>query len=397
MKIAFCYESVLPSRGGCETYIASLARRLAADGHELHLYACRWDSSALPAGMHYHPVSFTNRPRFLRPWAFGSACRKLLKQAKHDVTVGFDKISGLDVLYPQGGLYAASVDHNPRKHASPFVQRAVRVLRWLDPAHHSFLALERAQYRNGAPLVVAISDMVRGHFQHYLGFSSSDLRVVRIAANPDRFDECDRPRRRVEWRQQWNLEPSDVAALFVGINYRLKGLEPLLRSLALVKNRAVKLLVAGKPEVKPYQRLAARLGIADRVRFLGYLADMRNGYFASDFLVHPTFYDPCSNVVVEALACGLPVITTAYNGAGELLHTSPRPTLKEERAEGYIIDDPHAHERLAWCMDQLGDSARRQACSQAARKAAALWTFEHHYRDLLAVFNEAAARKRRAA
>ena len=65
MNIAFCYESVLPSRGGCETYIAGLARRLAADGHDVHLYARRWDASALPPALHIHRVLVPRVPRFL--------------------------------------------------------------------------------------------------------------------------------------------------------------------------------------------------------------------------------------------------------------------------------------------------------------------------------------------
>jgi UDP-glucose:(heptosyl)LPS alpha-1,3-glucosyltransferase len=114
---------------------------------------------------------------------------------------------------------------------------------------------------------------------------------------------------------------------------------------------------------------------------------MRNAYFAADFFVHPTFYDPCSHVVPEAMACGLPVITTRYNGASELMHP-PR--------EGLLIDDPHDHEKLVGCLLQMLDPARRSACSQAARKTALTWTFEHHYRQMLSVFNEAAARKKAA-
>jgi UDP-glucose:(heptosyl)LPS alpha-1,3-glucosyltransferase len=387
MNIAFCYESVLPSRGGCETYIAVLARRLVADGHSVHLYARCWDEAALPAGIHYHPVRLPRRPRFLRPWYFGAACGRLLQDARHQVSVGFDKILGMDVLYPQGGLYAATADHNLLKHRGRLTRGLVRLLKAVDPAHRSFLTLERRQFEAvRPPLVVAISDMVRRHFQEYYGLNDENVRLVRLATDPDRFDEHDRPRRRLEWRQAWGLEPSHTVALFAGLNYRLKGLEPLLHAIGRLPE-TFRLLVAGHPDVSAFRRLARRLGVVERVRFLGYVAEMRNAYFAADFFVHPTFYDPCSHVVLEALACGLPVITTRHNGASELLQP-PR--------EGYVLDDPHAHEQLAGAMTQLLDPARRAACAQAARRAAAQWTFEHHYRQMLAVFAEAAARKRAA-
>ena len=129
---------------------------------------------------------------------------------------------------------------------------------------------------------------------------------------------------------------------------------------------------------------AGRLGIEDRVQFLGYCAETRNAYFASDFLVHPTFYDPCSLVVLEAMACDLPVITSRYNGASELMHPLQ---------EGFVIDDPHDHAHLAWCLAQMLDPARRRCCAQAARRTAAQWTFEHHYRQLLAILEDIAERK----
>jgi glycosyltransferase involved in cell wall biosynthesis len=102
MNIALCYESVLPARGGAETYIGDLARRLAADGHQVHLYACRWDAASLPASTVFHALEVPNGPRFLRPWRFGKAVEKALAANTHDVTVGFDKTWGQDVLYPQG-------------------------------------------------------------------------------------------------------------------------------------------------------------------------------------------------------------------------------------------------------------------------------------------------------
>ncbi len=389
MNIAFCYESVLPARGGCETYISDLARRLAADGHEIHLYACRWDEAALPATTRYHRLDVPGGPRFLRPWRFGAACEDALRESRHDVSIGFDKTWGQDVLYPQGGLHAASAEHNLGKYRHPWVRSAARALKALDPAAWSFARLERKQYLGERrPLVVAISAMTRRHFEKHLGYRPDEVRVLRAAVDGGRFPEHDRPRVRAEARDHWGLRPGETVALFAAMNYRLKGLEPLLRAVALLPRQTpFRLLVVGNPQAGRYERLARRLGVAERVRFVGYCGAMRDAYFASDFLVHPTFYDPCSLVLLEALACGLPVVTSRYNGAGELL-TPPR--------EGYVVADPHDHARLAWAMTQLLDPARRGACAQAARRAAAAWTFEHHYRELLRLLAEAAARRRAA-
>jgi len=389
MNIAFCYESVLPARGGCETYIADLAGRLVADRHEVHLYACRWDAAALPANLHYHCLPAVRGPRFLRPWRFGAACARALRGAQHDVSVGFDKTWGQDVLYPQGGLHAASAEHNLNKYAGKCARTLARAAKSLDLAHWSFAALEHRQYLGPRKSIIVVnSNMVRDHFARFYAISPAELRVVRSAIDPARFVEQDRLRRRLEWRTRWGLKPNGVAGLFVAMNYRLKGLEPLLHAIRHVPVEApFRLLIAGNPNTASYERLAQRLGIADRVLFLGPRRDVHHCYFAADFLVHPTFYDPCSLVVLEALACGLPVITSRFNGAAELL-TPPR--------EGFVIDNPHDHRQLADRITQLLDSSRRTACARAARQTAALWTFEQHYRQLLDVFAEATERKRAA-
>jgi UDP-glucose:(heptosyl)LPS alpha-1,3-glucosyltransferase len=286
-------------------------------------------------------------------------------------------------------VYRAAAEHNLLKHPHPATRHLLHLLKRFDLAHWSHTLLERRQYRApGRPLVIAISNMVRGHFERHYAIRREDLRVVRIATDPARFDGRDRPRRRLAWRHQWGLRPEETVGLFAGMNYRLKGLGPLLHAVRLLPRPArFRLLVAGNPQTGPYERLARRLGVADRVRFVGYCADMRNAYFAADLFVHPTFYDPCSHVVPEAMACGLPVITTRHNGASELMN-APR--------EGFVLDDPHDHARLAECLKVLLDPSRRAACAQAARRTAQQWTFEHHYRQMMAVFAEAAARRRAA-
>jgi UDP-glucose:(heptosyl)LPS alpha-1,3-glucosyltransferase len=389
MKIGLCYPSVLPARGGCETYITDLARRLVEDRHDVHLFACRWDATALPDALQVHALPDPRGPRFLKPWRFAALCEQALQFADIDVSLGFDKTWGQDVLYPQGGLHKATVAHNLNKYSSRFVRELARLGKSFDLAHWSFTALERRQYLSRQrPLVVVNSNMVRGHFQYYYGAAAADLRVIRSAVDPSRFAMQDRPKRRAKSRQDWGIAPGDSVALFVAMNYRLKGLGPLLHAVRLLPRESpFRLVVVGNRKTAPFEQLAQRLGVVDRVLFLGPRRDVHNCYFAADFLVHPTFYDPCSLVILEATACGLPVITSCYNGASELLHPPQ---------DGYVIGDPHDHARLAWAMEQLFDPGRRAACAAVARRTALEWTFEHHYRRLLEVLQEAAARRKAA-
>jgi UDP-glucose:(heptosyl)LPS alpha-1,3-glucosyltransferase len=389
MNIALCFESIMPARGGCETYIAGLARRLAADGHSVHLYACHWDRAALPSDVQFHAIPSVRSPRFLRPWFFGAACLKAARDQGHDVSVGFDKTWGQDVLYPQGGLHAAAARHNLLKYPSRVARGLAAVGKSLDVAYWSFLLLERQQYLGqNRPAIIVNSEMVQGHFEKFYGIPPAAVRVIPSAIDPRPFVEHDRPRRRVEWREQWGIGANEVAGLFVAVNYRLKGLEPLLYAVRLMRDVSYfKLLVAGGARTGGYERLANRLGIADRVLFLGPRRDVNNCYFAADFMVHPTFYDPCSLVVLEALACGLPVITSRFNGASELLHPPH---------DGYVIRDPHDHHQLADCMSQLLDPVVRQAAAKAARQTAQHTGFEAHYQQMLQVFAEVAERKRAA-
>lgn len=389
MNLAICHPVVIPARGGAETYIADLTRRLCADGHEVHLYTSRWDADYLPASLHLHPVPDKAWPRSLRPWRFSRACAAATRAAGHDLTVGFDKVAGLDVLYPAGGLHVAAFDHGLLKFRSRWLRGVAWAVRRLDLAHLSFCGFERRQYlREPRPFLIANSDLVRRHFLAYLGLPPSEIPVLHCAIDPDRFAATDRLARRVETRQAWGVEPTDTVALFVAMNYRLKGLEPLLRAVGRLRDRSrFRLAVVGHPDAAAYQRQARRLGIAAAVRFLGFTADPRNAYFAADLLVHPTFYDPCSLVVAEAQACGLPVVTTVNNGAAELL---------DPPADGLVIRDPHDDAELASALGHFLDPVNRQSAARAAFRAAQRWTFDQHYRRLMELLGEAVRRKRAA-
>src|SRR5262245_37257436 len=179
MQIAFCHENVLPARGGAEMYVADLTRRLVAEGHEVHLYACRWDSSALPERLRVHELPLAPGPRWLRPWRFSAAVRVALDRDRPEVSVGFDKVSGTDIYYPLGGLQPASAAHNLLKYRSRWQRSAAAVARSLDLAHRSFARLERRTLLGRKPpLLVVNSRMVRGHAEQHYGLSPERVRVI---------------------------------------------------------------------------------------------------------------------------------------------------------------------------------------------------------------------------
>jgi UDP-glucose:(heptosyl)LPS alpha-1,3-glucosyltransferase len=385
MKIALCYESMVPAQGGCETYIADLARRLAEDAHEVHLFAARFDPAYFPVNSMHHPVPEARGPRWQRPWRFARACQRALAHHPHDVSVGFIKTWGQDVLMPQGGLHVASARHNIQKHPQPWKRWIARLLQAFDPKQWSYRLLERKQFFDFPSVLVVPSHMVQRHLHEYYGIHGSRVRVVPNAIDARRFHGHDRLLVRAQTRERWQLAPEDSVGLFIGHNYRLKGLESLLQAVRLIPPEVnFKLLVCGGKRYQPYQRLAERWGIADRIRFLGFVGDVREAFFAADFLIHPSFYDPCALVTMEALACGLPVITTKLNGASELL---PPPLA------AFTIETPHDHTALAERIVRMSHSSERLGLSRSARDAAQQWTFEHHYQALLQVLQDARRRK----
>jgi UDP-glucose:(heptosyl)LPS alpha-1,3-glucosyltransferase len=388
MKIALCYESMMPNRGGCETYLADLARSLVNDHHEVHLFTTRYDAQAFPQAVMYHLLPESSGLRFMKPWQFAKACYQSLQQHTFDVTVGFIKTWGQDVLMPQGGFHAASTDHNLCKNASPLNRGLMRLMHMVDPKQWSFRALERRQLFDFTSLLVVPSKMVQRHAREYYQLDDSRVKVVHNAIDTERFPTQDRLVIRSKMRDQHDLLPEDNVGLFVGHNYRLKGLLPLFHAVQRLPNDVnFRLLICGSANYSRFERLARRMGIGERVRFLGFHPDVREAFFASDFLIHPSFYDPCALVTMEALACGLPVVTTKLNGGSELLP----PALA-----ALTIETPHDHQTMAKNITKLCQSAERASLSRIAREAAKTWTFADHYRALLAIFEEVARAKRPA-
>jgi UDP-glucose:(heptosyl)LPS alpha-1,3-glucosyltransferase len=220
---------------------------------------------------------------------------------------------------------------------------------------------------------------------------SQQIHVVPNAIDPKRVLVSQPGAVRCAFRNRLGLEPSDLVGLFVGHNFALKGLKPLLLALGERRKvdragRPVHLLVCGSGEPGPYKRLAHLLGLSETTHFLGFYPDIRSCYASSDFFVQPTYYDPCSLVVLEALACGLPVITTVQNGASELM---------VDGRQGYILTAPGARGELVTALGHMTNDIKRRGMAALAARLGNEQTFGAHVARLTSIFQEVAFAKSR--
>jgi UDP-glucose:(heptosyl)LPS alpha-1,3-glucosyltransferase len=393
MHLALNFQRVDPSRGGAETYVADLCSSLIQGGHRVDLYAESWADDCLPREVNVVPVAGTGRTRWQRIANFAATSEQVLRHGAHECSVGFINTWAHDVIIPQGGVQPGSVRANAQRHAAGLPRGLYYLAKVAHPKYWLYRAIEQRQYDpQRRARVVAVSKMVRRDLEAFHRVPRERIHVVPNAIDPRRLDVPQPGAVRCAFRNRLGLEPTDLVGLFVGHNFALKGLGPLLQGLAARwwtdrTRRPIHLLVCGNGDTGRYRRRVRELGLQDVVHFLGFYPDIRDCYWSSDFFVQPTFYDPCSLVVLEALACGLPVITTAQNGAGELMSNG---------RQGYVLSAPGARAELIASMDHMAHDPTRLAMSAEARRLGRRWTFDAHVARLLEIFQEVAAAKRQA-
>ncbi len=174
--------------------------------------------------------------------------------------------------------------------------------------------------------------------------------------------------------------------LFVGSGFARKGLEVLARAAVRLvrRGRTFRVVVVGKGDPAPYRRLLRNGGAEDRFVFTGPVAGAVDFYLGGDAFVFPTVYEPFSNACLEAMAAGLPVVTTAVNGAAEVLR---------DGESGFVLPDPQDDALLALRMDDLLDGELRRRMGAEARRAAMPLTPERNAAETLAVLSRAWAEK----
>lgn len=379
MKIALNIYKYLPTKGGGEGYLANFANQLAERGHEVHIYASKWESNNNK--IRYHTISAIRYPKFLKEVSFVINSYNSMAKSEYDIVHVVGRALGMNIFNPHCGVEKAWLKQNFLSINCPVFRVLKHIADFFSLRQNFILWLDRKQYRGkGVSRIIAISDMIKNDIVKYHNIDPQKIDVVYNGVDLQRFNPENKKKYRTAVRRKLALGENFVV-LYISNNFRLKGLLTLIKSLGELKKsrKDFKALVVGRGNVTPYRKLAKRLDCLENLIFLGHINEIEKYYAASDLYVHPTFYDSCSLVVTESLASGLPVITTIYDGASGVM---------EDGREGFVMRDPKDHRALAEKISLFFDDAFRQKASIAAREKAERYPEEKNCDEIIKIYNE---------
>jgi UDP-glucose:(heptosyl)LPS alpha-1,3-glucosyltransferase len=386
MRIGLVIERMEPWRGGAETSTAQYARELVARGCEVCLFTASRGVSEPGVQVVSLDLPAT---RARRAVAFSDAVTAARAQTHCDLVHSMTPLYGGDVFMPRGGTVAESIEGNLRLRRSALARDLKRLANLFNRRQRAMLRLERRLLGGPNPpaRVVAVSRYVVDQLRRHYKLTPDRVREVFNAVTVPAVEPAEAAAVRSEVRKEWGLADSSFVLVFVAHNFRLKGLAQLIDAAGVMSQRRNgldwHLLVVGRDRPGPFVSRADRWGITKRVAFVGPSERAWRFYLAADLCVLPTFYDPCSRVVLEAACLGTPTVTTAFNGAAEVIvGNDNRPPA------GRVINDPHNANELATAIEAFLDPDLRQSASQAGRSLRVYLSMARHTDQMLEIYRE---------
>jgi UDP-glucose:(heptosyl)LPS alpha-1,3-glucosyltransferase len=344
--------------GGAERYLQTVIQHLKKKDHEIHIFANQWQEEG---GVVFHKVSIIPLGSFLSAVTFNTHVKKAIhKNSRLHCIISFERTTYQDIYRAGEGCHAEWLEIRSR--IEPPHKRLSHAL---NPLHISLLYLERKLFFN-TRLIVANSNMVKEQILKHYAIPEEKITIIYNGIDLMRFN----PKNKDLWgravRKSCNISDDFKVVLFVGSGFERKGLKTLIDAIRIIKKEDVKAVVVGKGNANKYKTLAERYGIADKIVFLSPQKEIEKFYGAADLFVLPTLYDPFSNATLEAMASGLPVITTRNNGAAELI---------DNEKEGFVLDTTSDPEEVA---DKIMNSLKNlEDMGNMSRKKAEAFPIEH--------------------
>jgi UDP-glucose:(heptosyl)LPS alpha-1,3-glucosyltransferase len=367
--------------GGAERYLDELVSALLSEGAQVLLLSSHWEGGKASAGIRVMiPVPWS--PKWLRPLLFARAVRKWGRKNPDWLLFSLERIPGAAVYRAGDGCHAEWLRR----------KRPLRPVTWpldfLRPLNLAYLYLEKSLFASETlKSVISISARGKEEIIRRFGMAPEKISVVYHGVRLPEDLEEGRWQARAQLQSRFGIGKDEPVFLFVGSGFRRKGVGVLLEAVILLATKGFpfRVIVVGKGNAQPYLRRAVRGGADGRIFFTGPVAGAGDFYLGADAFLFPTIYEPFGIVCLEAMAYGLPVVTTRVCGASEVLR---------EGESGYILEDPFDPVSLSDRMEKLLDKGRRQDMGKAARKTAESMPKERNVRETLAVLAEVWRRKK---
>jgi UDP-glucose:(heptosyl)LPS alpha-1,3-glucosyltransferase len=385
MKIGLVIFHADPARGGAERYTVDVGLALSRRGHDVSIIAGSF-SDAVPWEIKRAKIEPQGPSKTWQYIQFLNQMDEHVRTHAYDVIHAMLPVRWCDVYHPHAGLAVAAVEEGHQKYQG--IARSVsKLFNRINLKRGKFAKTERSLLaRENRPLVVCLSEYVKRSIRQYYSLPESDLVTLMNAVDLHKFSITERPTARETTREKLGLKKDQIAALIVAQDFERKGLREAIMALPKTKFKNLCLIVVGKDDTRPYEELAKFWEVQDRVIFVGGTNDVFAYYRAADFFVLSTRHDPCSLVVLEAMAMGLPVISTKNNGATEMM---------ENGVQGFVLAAPARVDELAEAMNQLCDPKKRQTMSEACLAQRARLSFDEHLNLLLKIYQNAQKRRLR--
>jgi UDP-glucose:(heptosyl)LPS alpha-1,3-glucosyltransferase len=351
-----------------ERYTVSLARALLQKGHEVHVFANAWRKEP---GVIFHPVPIIPLSLPFKNLSFAFFARKRLKGIDLDIIHSMDRAIYQDIYRASDGIVPV---HLEQRYPNP----AVRRLKAASPRRLALLYLEKRIFSdNGSKIIMTNSRLVKDHIIEYYHVHPDRIRVIYNGIDTDRFCPGVREAHRESIRKIHNIREDEILLLFVSNDHRRKGLQNLLEVFHQLQDSKIRLMVIGQGAGAYGQWIEKNIP-EDRILFVGHKKDMERYYGAADIFVLPTSYDAFANVCLEAMACGLPVITTMNNGASELI---------EDGENGFLLKDASSDE-IKIRIEALESREQRLQMGKKAADKAKGFTVEDNCSKVIGLYEE---------
>jgi UDP-glucose:(heptosyl)LPS alpha-1,3-glucosyltransferase len=395
MRVAITHPRYTAT-GGVERYVWDLVRRLLDVGHEVHYFCHFWDEHADPRVILHMIPNPWKQIRFMKVWSYERWLTRHVSTRDFDIVHGFSKSSSQDI-YTDGSGCLRDYQKYSIDHATP--SNLVRKLRRASLHQRQVLAIEKRRFTSGNfHRIITMSDLAGDQIRHCYGLNGAELITVYNGIDMQRFNPRNRRAKAAKMRGQIGLPEGAFVALCVANDYRRKGVPTLIEAARIVKQRGglpngrlLQIVVVGKDRrrrEREFAALASDRGVGDLVRLFGPQEAIDRWHALAELFVLPSHFDAFGNVVLEALASGVPVLVSRKAGAAEVI---------EPGRTGWIMEDPEDATLVAdRILELAANREMREQMGKAACASAEAYSWDGHFAKVLEIYDEVRAEKQRS-